>query len=291
VKEVHTKTSASAKRFWFFVAVIIGIAGIAIYFSTYFPPLQACKLWVKFGRELGIAMVISVIIALVLDRLVHESLLDAVIEAVNILKGGSDILKGASELGIEDIFARRVEKSRERADVRMKNAIEEQLSRKSGEILIACVASPEFFRQGTGIGSMFWEYLPDSSNECNLKVLLLCPESKWAEIRAKLEPGHPTIEDIRASAMFLHNLKEKCKDKVQFKCYDFPPIAYLIITEKFLFLEGYPLMRLEKGEGPLGGKTPMLVVRNDTEAYKRWKGHFYYIWEEHSQNYEQHHQA
>jgi hypothetical protein len=145
MNERHTKTSTPARRVWPLWAVIIGIAGVAIYFSTYFPVLRVFETWVNFAGNFGIALVISAIVALVLERLVHESLLNEVIGAVEGIKKGSDVLKGAGELGIEDIFARRIEHSRERANVRIKNAIKQQLLKKSGEVLIACVAAPDFF--------------------------------------------------------------------------------------------------------------------------------------------------
>ena len=290
MKERHTKTSTPARRVWPLWAVIIGIAGVAIYFSTYFPDLQDFEIWVKFAENFGIALVISAIVALVLERLVHESLLNEVIRAVKGIKKGSDVFKGADELGIEDIFARRIEVSRERANVRIKKAIEEQLSKKSGEVLIACVAAPDFLVEGSEIGDMLWKYLSDQNNMCNLRILLICPKSKWAELRADLELGHPTIKHIKISANFLHNLREKCGEKVKFKCYDFPPLTFMIITKNFLFVETYPMMRLEPGEGPIGGKTPMLAVRKDTETYERWKNHFNFIWEEHSHDYEKHHE-
>lgn len=290
MKERHTKTSTPPRRVWPLWAVIIGIAGVAIYFSTYFPVLRAFETWVKFAENFGIALVISAIVALVLERLVHESLLNEVIGAVEGIKKGSDVLKGADELGIEDIFARRIEVSRERANVRIKKAIEEQLSKKSGEVLISCVAAPDFLVEGSEIGDMLWQYLSDPNNMCNLRILLICPQSQWAILRADLERGHPTIEHIKISANFLHNLRAKWGDKVKFKCYDFPPLTFMIITENFLFVEAYPMMRLKPGEGPLGGKTPMLVVRRGTETYKRWKNHFDFIWEEeHSRDYENHH--
>jgi len=289
MKERPTKTSTSARRVWPLWAVIIGIAGVAIYFSAYFPVLRAFDPWVKFAENFGIALVISAIIALVLERLVHESLLNEVISAVEAIRKGSDVLKGVGELGIEDIFARHIKVSRERASVRIERAIEEQFSRESGEVLIACVAAPDFLVEGSEIGNMLWRYLSDSNNMCNLRVLLICPQSQWAILRAKLEHGHPTITHIHISANFLYNLRAECGDKVKFKCYDFPPLTFMVITQNFLFVEAYPMMHLKPGEGPLGGKTPMLVVGRDTETYKRWKGHFEFIWEEHSQDYEDHH--
>jgi|YelNatPaOPRAMG01_1025707.scaffolds.fasta_scaffold385230_1 hypothetical protein len=125
MQEKRTKTSTHARRVWLLWAVIIGIWGIAIYFSAYVPFLQAFDAWINFAQNFGIVLIISAIIALVLDRLVHESLLNEVIGAVEGLKKSSNVLKGTGGLCIEDIFTRRMEGSKERADVRIKNTLEE----------------------------------------------------------------------------------------------------------------------------------------------------------------------
>jgi hypothetical protein len=291
VKEKHTENSDQIRRIWPLWASLAGIIGLAIYFSGY-PAAERFgpeAIIVRFCQDVGIALVISAIVALVLERLVHESLLSRVHNAIEIIKKGSDVLQGAGELQIEDIVARRRGLCQDRWEHKVQNAIEEQLSKESGEILISCVAAPDFFLEGTKIGKTLWDNLTNPKNKCNLRTLLLCPKSEWARLRSKLEPGHPTMQHIRISAEFLHALKSKSGDKVKFKCYDFPPTVFLILTDKLAFVEAYPMIRLKHGEGPIGGVSPVLLVRSDTETYKRWKGHFEFIWKEKSINYEDHH--
>lgn len=282
-----------AGKIWTPIALIIGMSGLIMYLLS-FPIAEGVgdeTVWIKIFKELGIALLISAIVALTLDRLVHESLLSKVNNALEVIKNSSDALKGAVEMGIEDIFARRNPHGRNRWKEKVKNAIEEQFSKQSGEILIACVAAPDFFIIGNDICDIFWKYTHQEKNNCTLKVLLLCPDSAWTDLRAKLEPQHPLLEDIISSAKCLYNLKKylNANNRVQFRCYDFPPIVFLVITDTLIFIEAYPMMKVENGEGSIGGRTPMLLVRKDTETYKRWKAHFQYIWDNQSNDYVDHH--
>jgi hypothetical protein len=291
VEEMYNEDFGQTKRNWVPWAFVIGSVGLSIYLIHY-PLAEWCgseAFFIKILKDIGIALLISAIAALVLERLVHESLLKSVHTAVEAMNKGADVLQGAGELRVEDIFARRRGISRDRLERKVRISLEEQLMKKSGEILIACVAAPEFFIQGSKIGALLWNNLTDANNKCSLRALLLCPKSQWASLRADLEPGHPTISHIGISATFLHNLRRESGGRVKFNCYDFPPIAFLVITDKFLFVEAYPMVQLNIGEGPIGGVSPILIVRNDSEIYKRWKGHFEFIWKEKSNDYEGHH--
>lgn len=280
-------------KIWNHRVIIIGISGLSVFLLSY--PIAE---WlgtettpIKFFKDIGMALVISTIVALALERMVHESLLNNVDNALDRIKNSSDVLKGAVEMGLEDIFARRSENGRERWEKKVENAIKEQFLKNSGEILIACVASPEFFDENKKIGEILWEGISQPENSCILKVLLLCPKSESAKLRAKLEPEHRLMLHIEAAAIYLNNLKtdSNANNKVQYRCYELPPIAFLVITDTVIFMEAYPMMRVENGKGSIGGRTPMLVARKDTETFRRWKAHFEYIWTEQSNDYVMHH--
>jgi len=244
---------------------------------------------VRFARDLGIALAIAAVIALVLERLIHESLLRDMHRAANEMISKSDVLRGASELKIHSVFARRHQSTHRRWEIEVGSAIQKELSRDGGEVLIACVAAPEFFRQGTQVATTLLDKMHLKGN-CELRVLLLCPDSQWANLRAEFEPLHPTITDIENAAHFLKSLQDQAGNKVKVHCYDLPPIAFLVITEDLLFLEAYPLVRVHSGDGPIGGVTPMIVIeRAGSDAYKRWHGHFDEIWKNHSAPYHEHH--
>jgi len=321
-------------RAWVPYVLLVGAVGVALYLGSH-----AVGGWMSpdmlrgFLRDLGLAAVISAIVALSLDRLVHESVLGDVHAALDRMKGGyesllgdigralgtmhgaAEVLQGAGALGIESIFARREPGTGATGRERILEAFKAQLARQTGEILVACVAWPECFRTGTGLSQLLWEGLT-AATECRLRVLLLCPESDWARIRSELEPGHPTDMDIRIAARFLRNLERECwrqdvirrtreiphtadwetarrqpgyRNRIEFKCYDFPPTAFFIITDDLLFIEPYPMLRVKEGEGPIGGQVPMLVLRRDTVTYDRWSRSFEYFWEEQAQDYLSHH--
>lgn len=44
-------------------------------------------------------------------------------------------------------------------------------------------------------------------------------------------------------------------------------------------------MGLKIGENPISGQTPMLVIRRETETFRRWKKNFDFIWNKHSHEY------
>jgi hypothetical protein len=238
----------------------------------------------SFVKELGFGLAVAALVALALERLVHEALLTQVESAVAVLREKSDVLKGATELGIEDITARRVQCTRDHWEQRIRDAMRTQLATREGEILITCVAAPDFFRQGNEIGQMLWDALTDTRDECktHLRVLLLSPESQWANIRQELEPLHQTIPDIHAAITFLLALKENSRSNVEICCGDMPPLCFLVITDASLFLEPYPLAQLKPGQSPIGGKTPLLVFGARSQAYAIWKKHFEYVWTHHS---------
>lgn len=272
------------RRIWPHRLLLVLLSGLLLYVGSYIITIPAVpRIIIDFLRDLGIALVISTVAVYMVERLVHESLLRNVNEAVDTLRKGSDVLEGAADLGIEDILARREKTSRERWREKIKNAIEKQINKGSGEVRIACVAAPGFFRSGTDIGTILWEGLVDQQSNCRLRVLLLSADSEWGELRARLEPGHPTVTDIRASIGFLKHLKSS-EGNVEFKCYDFPAIAFLILTDEYVFIEAYPMVEVEVGEGPIGGVSPMVIARNDTKIYECWKGHFEFIWEEKSED-------
>jgi hypothetical protein len=280
---------------WHLRVFVLSLVGLILYLSTYPFELwfRADSLLVRFLKEIGIALLISTIIAYLLDKMVHESLLINVDKSIDKIRKGSDILDGSTNLGIEDILARHEPNTRLRWEAKVKKAIENQLNKGSGEILIACVAAPEFFRQDKILGSIMWkgfkELQEKPNSDCRMRALLLCPESEWANLRVELEPGHPTKADIEASFKYLHFLTNVTSNRIQFNCYNFPPIAFLVLTSELLFMEPYPMVKVNLGEGPIGGSSPMIVVRKDTLTYDIWKKHFEFIWEHRSTPFEKHH--
>jgi hypothetical protein len=277
---------------WFWKVGALGLAGLAG--AVVAGSRQNQTALTKLVSEIGVALAVSALIALTVERLLHESLFNEFNAAIRFLEQHSGLLKGASELRIQDIFARygHVHSSRQRGWAKVIEAITEQLERKSGEILISCVAGPSLFRDETEVAGILRKGLVDIPTKCKLRVLLLCPSSDWARIRRDLEPSHPTISDIITSGNCLETLRQASGDKVETNCYTLPPFAFLLITDRLLFLEPYPFAKTQIGEGPIGGKTPMLVLESDSEAFGRWKEHFEQVWKHPTTKpYQVHHRA
>jgi hypothetical protein len=96
-------------------------------------------------------------------------------------------------------------------------------------------------------------------------------------MRNDLEPNRCVMPDIQTTATFLNIMRKRFGDRVEFKCYDLPPITFLIITDDLLFQEAYPLLTVEASD-KIGGKTPLLIFEKESDSYLRWRGHFEFIW-------------
>jgi hypothetical protein len=273
-------------RAWPYKVAALGFAGLAIYLlGESIRPTDSIE--ARFPQNVGLALFVSAIVALFLERLVHEALLADVRKATESLRDNSGVLRGATDLGIRDIVARRDSSSRVRCEERIDEGLRHQLSTKSGEILISCVAAPEYLRNGSKVGDLLLRGL--SHTNCRLRVLLLCPSGVWAKTRAELEPWHIVHNDIDTSARFLQLIQKSLGDRVEIQCYDLPPLAFLLITDDLLFEESYPLFPVSPSDGPIGGKTPLLIFEKESESYRRWRGHFEFVWKNHSQPFQSHH--
>ncbi|NJD52292.1 MAG: metallophosphoesterase [Candidatus Methanoperedens sp.] len=201
-----------------------------------------------------------------------------------------NVLKATNELGIEDIFLRKVseiEAGRERYKDQIYRAISNQFDKNSGKIQIYCVAAQDIFDidyPENVIARMIVKNLNRSENKCTLEVLILCPKSNAYEIRDGLEKGHGLRTHIELSLDRLRNLNIEKPEKIKFKLYDLIPSVLLIITDDFVFVETYPMYKIEGKVVSIGGKLPMLMIKKMThegienKMYQIWKDHFDYAW-------------
>jgi hypothetical protein len=229
----------------------------------------------EISKELFISLLIALILAVMLDLLIHEASLNEIKNSLN----RSKVLIGAAELNITNIYSRR-KKGSERWSKSIKNAIKKQLSKKEGEILIQCVAAPDLLRidSALDIGRIIFENLSDPKNKCKLKVLHLDPNSDWAKLRDKLETGHFPIQDIQQTISYLKHVQQFSNNNVDFRPYDCLPPIFIIMTDEIAFIEPYPVLETKIGKAPLGGKTPILSIKCCSEEYALWKEHFNYMW-------------
>lgn len=162
-----------------------------------------------------------------------------------------------------------------------KEVLKKVLREAKGEILLAGVAFPNFF-------ALDAEYYRDVLNIkltdplISFKILLLNPEGVNARERAELEKEIFTTIDIENSIIFLEKMKKSgtTKAKIDVHVYDFPPIAYLIITDEFMFIEQYHLAPSPRMDlGCIGGQVPFLQMNSNSKFYRVMKEHFMYVWQ------------
>ena len=183
-------------------------------------------------------------------------------------------MENALKISIANIFENR-------HSPEAKEALKNVLRETKGEILLAGVAFPNFFAPDA-------EYYNDvlhiklKDPLISFKILLLNPEGENAQERADLEKEIFTITNIRNSITFLKIMKKKnaTKAKIDVHLYDFPPMAYLIITKDFMFIEQYHLAPSPRVDlGCIGGQVPFLQVNSNSKFYRIMKKHFMYIWD------------
>jgi hypothetical protein len=153
-------------------------------------------------------------------------------------------------------------------------AIKKELERASGEILMAGVAFPDFFRPNSDYSVELSNLFRDPS--FTFRILLLDPEGACAKERAEIERGRFTIMDIERTIEFLKSVN--AQSNITVHIYGFPPIAFLIITNECLFIEQYHFGPPRVDLGCSGGQTIFLRMDKNSNTYKVCRLHFEYIW-------------
>ncbi|MCI0565111.1 MAG: hypothetical protein MN733_42130 [Nitrososphaera sp.] len=272
MKRFFKRAATEERSGWPDRLIVAGVLAFALYLGGVF--LGADPSFPDVLKDIGVALGVAVVIAFLVDRLLHLSLVD-------IMQSSSDVMRGAAALHVHDVFARSTHyEGWQRWQSKVHKALEEQFSSGRGEILVMCVAAPEFFRRGSPIGDLIASSITDPQSECKLKVIISCPTSDACKDRAELERGHPAIGDVYNAAQYLKLLSKTPKDAVLFKCYEREVPSFMVLTDNWLFLEPYPLGKLTNpSQVPLGGHTPMLMISKDGAAYNRWRAHFEHAWE------------
>jgi hypothetical protein len=206
------------------------------------------------------------------------------------------IVRGALDSGIIHIF-----KSRVNDRESFQKALESEFT-KTSEISFLGIAFPEIFHN-----QPFPKPIDDKLYDPNtfIKILVLAPRSESAEKRAELEVGRGTISDIQRSIeTFQLILIERAKllgidisntsidsdtikkTHMEIHLYDSPPIAFMIMTKRTLFLEQYHYGRLpyaRPGER-MGGRIPIIQYDSQSITYEMMRHHFDYIWKNDSKD-------
>lgn len=161
-----------------------------------------------------------------------------------------------------------------RGDERFRRHFSDACNREAdrgGEIRLMSIAAPKFLRIDEEVGRTIVAALQAGASS---RVLLLCPDSDAAKERELLEYPHLPLGDIAASLKFLGGMSKL--GRVAWRCVARPPIGFVALVGDLLFLEPGPRY---DARGPLGGRTPVLVLQRTHQAYQTWKRHFEYAWQ------------
>ncbi len=216
------------------------------------------------------------------------------------------ILSTCGRVGIESIF---VSRKRDAGDLR--EAIDEAVS-KSNAISLLGIA----FRTFTDPSAESREGISQKINSpsTHLRVLLLNPESKAAERRAKVELGNATIDDIKytlqnslvaAAVERLRRVRqdqmvtggtkeagsqteissEKWREKLnmEVRIYETEPVVFLMVFDDTMFTEQYHLGRpdeLVPVGSCIGKYMPIVQYRRGSTGFRFLECHFESVWNE-----------
>lgn len=152
--------------------------------------------------------------------------------------------------------------------------IKEELKKANGEMLMAGVAFPDFFRPNATYREEIRALLGNPS--FTFRILLLDPDKAHAKERGDIEKARLTIMDIEGTIGYLKSTK--AQSNIVAHLYDFPPMAFVIITNQCILIEQYHFGTPRGDLGCTGGRTPLLRLDRNSVTYKVMKEHFEYIW-------------
>ena len=135
----------------------------------------------------------------------------------------------------------------------------------------------------------------NENRKIQIKALLVNPNSEFAKARAIAEDGMvfdddevfksgPLYSDSWRSMNMIASIKKKSLDLSRFsldvKFVNHWPSSYLIMTEKYTFLESYQFANLQNiyGESSFDGLVPMMQLKSKSDYGKILRNHFEYVW-------------
>jgi len=209
------------------------------------------------------------------------------IREFNVLDKFTEFLYSGLEYGFEKILGPRS------IDPKTVDSISNVLDSSRGEILLQGIGLREFFGD-KGYADILRKMLSEN-RKIHIKALLVNPNSNFAKARAIAEDGvvfdddevfksGPLYSDSWRSMNMIASMKKKSQDLSKFsldvKFVNHWPSSYLIMTEKYTFLESYQFANLQNiyGESSFDGLVPMMQVKSKSDYAKILRNHFNYIW-------------
>ena len=115
-------------------------------------------------------------------------------------------------------------------------------------------------------------------NGACLQVILMNPEGEAANERQSIEGHHPR-DFINLSVKQIDHLKT-AGNEIDVRYYDGRPIAFMLCTDRFLFLEPYSCGKpAEVWSGFVAGHIPVFQFKSDSRTYTIMKSHFKHLWD------------
>ncbi len=199
----------------------------------------------------------------------------------------TEFLSSALEHGYERILGPRS------LDPKTVDRISDVLDSSTGEILLQGIGLREFFGD-KGYADILRKML-NENRKIQIKALLVNPNSDFAKARAIAEDGivfdddevfksGPLYSDSWRSMNMIASIKKKSLDLSSFsldvKFVNHWPSSYLIMTEKYTFLESYQFANLQNiyGESSFDGLVPMMQLKSKSDYCRILRNHFEYIW-------------
>tara|TARA_Y100001936_G_scaffold215098_1_gene225251 strand:- start:7111 stop:8031 length:921 start_codon:yes stop_codon:yes gene_type:complete len=199
----------------------------------------------------------------------------------------TEFLSSALEHGYERILGPRS------LDPKTVDRISDVLDSSTGEILLQGIGLREFFGD-KGYADILRKML-NENRKIQIKALLVNPNSEFAKARAIAEDGMvfdddevfksgPLYSDSWRSMNMIASIKKKSLDLSRFsldvKFVNHWPSSYLIMTEKYTFLESYQFANLQNiyGESSFDGLVPMMQLKSKSDYGKILRNHFEYVW-------------
>ena len=209
------------------------------------------------------------------------------LKEVEVLDKFTEFLSSAIDHGYEKILGPRS------LDSKTVDRISDVLDSSTGEILLQGIGLREFFGD-KGYADILRKML-NENRKIQIKALLVNPNSDFAKARAIAEDGivfdddevfksGPLYSDSWRSMNMIASIKKKSLDLSSFsldvKFVNHWPSSYLIMTEKYTFIESYQFANLQNiyGESSFDGLVPMMQLKSKSDYGRILRNHFEYIW-------------
>lgn len=194
--------------------------------------------------------------------------------SINSMITGMEILAGAKTSGIVNIFPTRSEPNLGKSFF---DVVSDEISIEETKIRIMGISLGDYFPDGGRLHNKLHSILEDQNKaKLEIQVLFINPECDALKMRAGFESkSHYAYSSTYLGAVGTAKIsKELCKNYKNLKCkiYQEPPLAYVLLTSRFAFIEPY-------NYAGRGSNVPIVQVQEGSYIYKSYSNHFDNIWE------------